>query len=178
MFTWKCICGVDANWFQIPAHRLRVYGYDVHQKVVAALYQSRYQTGENPFHPGSGGKIPSVVFDVNPCALSDPPVEGSRGARSLSLSHGWNSNGSQTTLLPISGVYPRGLPSVVIDKEHPAVVIPGFLPASGQRQLRALPAFTAAYPRHSVGTPLPFSQKLSFTALQAPCVRVQPQKTS
>lgn len=59
--------------------------------------------------------------------------------------------------IPISGVYPWSLPGVVVDKKHSAVVVPGFLPARGQRQLRALSPLSAAEPRHSVGmvSPLP-----------------------
>lgn len=54
--------------------------------------------------------------------------------------------------LPISGVNPRSLPGVVVDIKHSPVVIPGFLPARGQRQLRVLSPLTAADPRHSVET--------------------------
>lgn len=58
---------------------------------------------------------------------------------------------SRAFSIPISGVNPRSLPGVVVDKKHSAIVIPGFLPARGQRQLRALSPLTAADPRHSVG---------------------------
>lgn len=51
--------------------------------------------------------------------------------------------------LPVSRVDPRSLPGVVVDVKHSAIVIPGFLPAGGQRQLRALSPLGAAEPRHS-----------------------------
>lgn len=57
----------------------------------------------------------------------------------------------QALSIPISGVNPRSLPGVVVDIKHSAIVIPSFLPARGQRQLRALPPLTAADPRHRVG---------------------------
>lgn len=37
----------------------------------------------------------------------------------------------------------------MVDVKHSAIVIPGFLPAGGQRQLRALSPLGAAEPRHS-----------------------------
>lgn len=51
--------------------------------------------------------------------------------------------------IPVSGVNPRSLSSVVVDVKDSAIIIPGFLPARGQRQLRALSPLTAAHPRHS-----------------------------
>lgn len=66
--------------------------------------------------------------------------------------------------IPISGVNPRSLPGVVVDEKHSAVVVPGFLPACGQRQLRALPPLSAAHPRHSVG-----DGERGLRALYLPC---------
>lgn len=89
---------------------------------------------------------------------------------------------SQAFIIPISGVNPWSLPGVVVDKKHSAIVIPGFLPARGQRQLRALSPLTAADPRHSVGmvrglkpSALLFipPKKSLFTALQ----QTRPRRT-
>lgn len=69
------------------------------------------------------------------------------------------------SLLPVSGVDPWSLSSVVVNVKDSAIKIPGFLPARGQRQLRALSPLTAAHPRHSAaGTvggsdPLPLLQQ-------------------
>lgn len=89
---------------------------------------------------------------------------------------------SQARILPISGVNPWSLPGVVVDEKHSAIVIPGFLPARGQRQLRALSTLTGADPRHSVGmvrglepSALLFipPKKSLFTALQ----QTRPRRT-
>lgn len=53
--------------------------------------------------------------------------------------------------LPVSRVNPRSLTSVVVNVKHSAIVIPCFLPARGQWQLRAFSSLVAAHPRHSVG---------------------------
>lgn len=58
---------------------------------------------------------------------------------------------AQGDRLPVSRVNPRSLSSVVVNVEHSAIVIPCFLPARGQRQLRAFSSLVAAHPRHSVG---------------------------
>lgn len=69
------------------------------------------------------------------------------------------------SLLPVSGIDPWSLTSVVVNVKDSAIIIPGFLPARGQRQLRALSPLTAAHPRHSAaGTlggsdPLPLLQQ-------------------
>lgn len=92
------------------------------------------------------------------------------------------SQSSQACILPISGVNPWSLPGVVVDEKHSAIVIPGFLPARGQRQLRALSPLTGADPRHSVGmvrglepSALLFipPKKSLFTALQ----QTRPRRT-
>ena len=140
---WNSCAPIARLWLQFPSKSCGN---------IVSVYVSNL--GE-PISPWFGGKYHQLFSTSTPAPSPILSGRKPRGLFPFTVTR-MKQQGSQTTLLPISGVYPRGLPSVVIDKEHPAVVIPGFLPASGQRQLRALPAFTAAYPRHSVGTPCPF----------------------
>lgn len=56
----------------------------------------------------------------------------------------------------------------MVDEKHSAIVIPGFLPARGQRQFRALSPLSAADPRHSVET---------VRGLQPPALLLSPWKS-
>lgn len=133
-----------------------------------------------------------ISADLDPLRVSLGGVGGAltpssrawhlRGAASLRVSSG-------AFHVPVSGVNPRRLPGVVVDIKHSSVVVPGFLPARRQRQLRVLSALPAADPRHSVGTvsgagaPCPASdpprKKWPFSLhYREAAARANPQKTN
>lgn len=93
--------------------------------------------------PGAS-ECPAGIAIAGPAAHTLPPAaNGGRKMSPMGPAPGERGSGPLCPwipLVPVPGVDPRSLPGVVIDVKDSPVEVPRFLPAGGQRQLRALPA--------------------------------------